>query len=84
MFKDGVPSDDGLDEMQKKIANIQSVKNEYSHMELKLSQMTSLAKMADDEEEPEAPEKTKACTCRYCAYGYWSFGSSCCHGIQSE
>ncbi|MFQ7713849.1 MAG: hypothetical protein ACLRI8_04605 [Agathobacter rectalis] len=36
----------------KKIANIQSVKNEYSHMELKLSQMTSLAKMADDEEEP--------------------------------
>lgn len=59
MFKDGVPSDDGLDEMQKKIANIQSVKNEYSHMELKLSQMTSLAKMADDEEEPETPEKTK-------------------------
>lgn len=43
----------------KKIANIQSVKNEYSHMELKLSQMTSLAKMADDEEEPETPEKTK-------------------------
>lgn len=40
----------------KKIANIQSVKNEYSHMELKLSQMTSLAKMADDEEEPETPE----------------------------
>lgn len=37
MFKDGVPSDDGLDEMQKKIANIQSVKNEYSHMELKLT-----------------------------------------------
>lgn len=59
MFKDGVPSDDRLDEMQKKIANIQSVKNEYSHMELKLSQMTSLAKMAGDEEEPEAPEKTK-------------------------
>ena len=26
---------------------------------LKLSQMTSLAKMADDEEEPETPEKTK-------------------------
>ena len=69
---------------KKMIANIQSVKNEYSHMELKLSQMTSLAKMADDEEEPETPEKTKLVPAGYCAYGYRSFGSGCCHGIQFE
>lgn len=59
VFKEGVPSDDGLDEMQKKIANIAAVKNEYGRMELKLSQMQSLAMMADDEEEPKRPEKTR-------------------------
>lgn len=58
-FKDGVPSDEGLDEMQKKIANIATVKNEYGRMELKLSQMTSLAMMTEDEEELTQPEKTK-------------------------
>ncbi len=59
VFKAGVPSDDGLDEMQKKIANIAAVKNEYGRMELKLSQMQSLAMMSDDDEEMEKPEKTR-------------------------
>ena len=59
VFKEGVPSDDGLDEMQKKIANIATVKNEYDRMELKLSQMQSLAMMTDDDDEVEKPEKTR-------------------------
>ena len=59
VFKEGVPSDEGLDEMQKKIANIAAVKNEYGRMELKLSQMQSLAMMSDDDEEMEKPEKTR-------------------------
>lgn len=59
VFKEGVPSDDGLDEMQKKVANIAAVKNEYGRMELKLSQMQSLARMSDDDEEMEKPEKTR-------------------------
>ncbi len=59
VFKEAVPSDDGLDEMQKKIANIASVKNEYGQMELKLSQMKSLAMMSDDDEEMQKPEKSR-------------------------
>lgn len=59
VFADKSLDDASLDTMQKKIANISSVKNEYDKMELKLSQMTSLAMLTDGENEPLSPTKTK-------------------------
>lgn len=53
IFRTDIPTDEDLDEMQQKINNLSSVSSEYSRMEIKLSQMTSLAMLTDPEEEEE-------------------------------
>lgn len=59
-FENGVPTDEMIDDMQKKVAKVSSVRNEYGRMELKLSQMTSLAMLTDNDSSLEdKPPKTK-------------------------
>ena len=53
IFRTDIPTDEDLDEMRQKINNLSSVSSEYSRMEIKLSQMTSLAMLTDSEEEEE-------------------------------
>ena len=60
IFSSDIPTDESLDEMQKKINNLSSVSSEYSRMEMKLSQMTSLAMLTESEDEEEKrPEKSR-------------------------
>lgn len=59
-FKNGIPADEMIDDMQRKVSKVASVRNEYSRMELKLSQMTSLAMLTENESSLEdKPRKTK-------------------------
>lgn len=58
-FSDNKLTDEKLDEQQKNISHLSAVKNEYDRMEIKLSQMTSLAKIAEEEDVVEIPKKTR-------------------------
>lgn len=57
LFSGKLPSDEILDEMQQKASNITKVKGEHSQLEMKLSQMESVAMLTDREEDAELQPK---------------------------